>query len=870
MRWIPLFFRRQISDRQLDAELRFHLEQQISEHVASGVPPEEARRKTHLDFGGLEQIKEDCRDVRPGRWIHDFGRDVLYGASMLRRSPGFTTLAVLTLGVALGISAIMFSIINCVLLRPLPYKDSGRLVRLFARGGRLDHNDLTPAEFVDWARQNHALEAVAAAQSRSSAVLGGPEYPEQVQVMEVSAGFFDLLGVPAYQGRVFRDEDQDFRDGKVAVLSYGLWQRLFGGDAGLIGRSITLDGKPIFVAGIASSGFHFLEYQGDSGADIWIPRAFRRDQAASREVVVIARLRKDTPLRQAQAEMDGITGRREASMPRGSAAGIQLVSLHETVAGDARRYLLVLFGAVTLVLMTAGANIANILLARAGGRRTEMAVRTSLGASRGRLVRQMLTESVLLCLLGGLVGIVLAALCERAIIAAAPPILPRVQEIALDVRAFGFALLVAILTGLFCGFIPAMLASKRGMTEAFKDGHLPPLARSRGWLGKGLVSAQIALALILLVAAGLMIQGYMRLLGAPFGFDATNVLMLDQHEPSFKVRYRSWADEQESQTRFKESVLEQIQKVPGVECAAIGPLHGSTYHKFMGERQANCALSESTPDYFRVMRIRPLSGRMLQASDTAAAPRVAVVNQSAAEKLWPGSNPIGKELMWLGGSKDGIGKEIQVVGLVGNIRIFNFEEGPPQPMIYVPISQNLASWDSRILVRATGDPLGLVPRLRKAIQWIDKDAPLGKIEIMEQYLDSFYTVSRFNLLLISIFGGLAFGLATIGIYGIIAYSVSQRTHEIGIRMALGAQRGDVLRLFIKQGLWMVLVGEFVGLAGAVMIIKLIEHLVYGITAAEPGTYIVVSITWAIVAILASYLPARRATLIDPLLALKCE
>jgi putative ABC transport system permease protein len=872
----PLWRRRQQED--LDAEIESHLRMAMRDRMERGENPEEAACSARREFGNVGLVKEVTRDMWGWTALERLCQDLRYGWRMLRRTPGFTALAIIMLGVALGASSIMFSVIHGVLLLPLPYKDPDRLVRLYSTDASGKNGTVTQKDFVKWLRLNHSFEFLAAAQPSTSDTLTDRDFPEQITVMEVTPGFFDLLGVRAQLGRLFQaldfkvvDRPNSYRryDGDVVVLSNDVWQRRYGGDANLIGQSVMINENPFTVIGIMPPEFHFAEDAGGLPVDCWAPRVYGANAQPWGFLTVIGRLRKGISLGQAQAEMNVVAQSADSTSARRTIrSGSRLIALHESVVGKVRLQLLVLFGAVAFVLITACANVANLLLARSARRRREMAVRSAVGASRTRLFRQLLTESVLLCLLSGFVGLVFAIATKNTIIALAPADLPRVSAISFNATAFGFAFLIAVLTGVLCGFIPALRASRSDLTEALKEGAPVELVQSRAWFGNGLVTVQVALALMLLIASSLMIRTYARLHAVPLGFNSGNVMVLNAMPPFFKFAvYRG----QTSPERYSEALVEQVQKVPGVDCAAIGvvPIRGTSagFYFYVDGEQRSVPSVSTTPDYFRVIGCRLLAGRLFDKTDRADTPLVVVVNQSAAQKLWPGSSPIGRRIELRENPKKPAW--IQVIGLVSDVRMSGLER-PSIPFLYTPMSQSQGIYSGRMLVRTTANPSDLVPLLRKALQSVDRDAALGKIETLEQILDSQYAGRRFNLLLISIFGALAFVLATIGIYGTIAYAVSRRTHEIGIRMALGAQKGDVLRLVIRQGLWMLMIGEAAGIAGALALNKLMSSMVFEISTTDLATYVGISLTWAAVAILATYLPSRRATLVDPLQALRCD
>jgi putative ABC transport system permease protein len=874
------------SESSLNAELQFHLEMEIEANIRQGLNEKEARRRALISFGGIEQIREEYRETRKIRWFDELRQDLSYGLRSLKHNPGFAALATFTLGAALAASALMFSIINGVLLLPLPYKDADRLIRIYASSNTSKKDDVTAADFIGLKRQNRSFEGMAAVESKSFVTLTDWELPELIEVMAVSADFFSVMGGRASIGRLLQAQDCDLRrkyqdnlyDGSVAVLSYSFWQSRYGGDKNVIGQTVRMNGKPVLVIGVTAPEFQFSDRAQLGIPACWMPRVFNESETST-YVMTIGRIRKGTDTKQAQAEMDVIaSGLSRADRERnGSPKGIRLVSLHESVVGNVRPRLLVLCGAVTFVLLIACSNMANLLLVRAASRQKEMAVRTSLGASRQRLLRQLLTESVLLCLLGGSVGILVAIFSERAVIAMAPADLPRVETIAVDLRTFGFTFLVAVLAGVLCGIVPALRASGTNVTSSLKQG-TPCHLHGRSWLGDSLITGQIAMALVLLIASGLMLRTYIRLQAVPLNFDAKNILILNATPPYFKPEYANIG--LAGRVKYSETLLTQIRKIAGVECAAMGELpiptkilrfafYGGTPQLYPeGQETKNLMFNAiaTSPDYFKVIRARLLAGRLPGSDDRPDTMPSAVVNETFAHKIWPDAGPIGKRLIL---KRSGMTESIEVIGLVADTRTAGLENGPV-PVVYMPLSHNPGNFSGTMLVRCTIDPLTVVPALRKALIAVDKDAALGKIELLEEVLDGHYAARRFNLFIISLFGVLAFSLAVIGIFGTVAHSVARRTHEIGIRMALGAQRGSVLALIVRQGLYILLAGEIVGLAGALALNKLLSSMVFDIATTDSTTYLVVSMTWAVIVLFACFLPAFRATKIDPLVALRCE
>ena len=868
MRRLLILFRRGIAEKQLDKELGFHLEQQLKSYIASGMTPEEARRKARLDFGGLEQIKEDCRDVRPARWIDDIGRDLRFSAQMMRRSPGFTLLAVLTLGAALAVAAVMFSIVDGVLLKPLPFDNPDLLVRLTPRGR------FSSSEFVDSVKASQSIDTIVAVTDRSG-ILAGRSYPERINATEVTPGFFTLFGAKLVLGRGLDETAAASSAGSEVVLNEALWKRRYGGDKSLIGQSVTIDGRPYTVVGVLGAVYCSTPFEEMfSNSDCWLPRPLDPEALDLFSVFWVGHMAKGTTLKQAQAEMDVIVRRANKALAGPIPPSIKIASLQEMMVENVRRPIWILFLAVISVLLIAAANIAAVLLSRAALRRKEMAIRSASGASRWRIIRQLLTEGVLLCMLAGAFGLLLAALSKDAITSAAPPLfLPPVNEIELDLRTFGFTLLSALLIGLLCAIIPSLRATEGHMAEALSEGALVPGGRNRGRLGKGLVSAQIALALMLLVVAGLAIRTYARSVWGGLGYDPSNVLMVNPRPPAYKAEYRG-PNSRAAYARFYESVLERFRRIPGVEHIAMGPFRGNVIGRFeIDGRRQSISVAAPTQDYFQLLRIPLISGRLLQSSDSADAPPVAVINQTTAQKFWPGADPVGRRISTVPRGKAGIRRQIQIVGVVGDMRKSGDEI--TSAVVYVPKAQaENQPVSEEMLVRSKLNLENLMTELRTALQECDKDASFGEIITVKQYVAHLYSARTFSLFLITLFGGLAFVLATIGIYGTIAYSVSRRTHEIGIRMAVGAQRIHVLKLILKQGLAMLLIGEIVGLAGTLILSRLLSRgllaFFLGIDEFDVFAVLVVSLSWAVVSVVACCIPALRATRIDPLQALRYE
>ncbi len=871
MRWFSFLFRKQASDRQLDKELRFHLEQQIDEYIALGITPEEARRKARLDFGGLEQIKEDCRDTRCPRWFRDLVQDLRYGARLLRKKPGFTTLVVATLALGIGANTAIFSVINSVLLLPLPYSDPERLVQIREIDPKGASHDASPADFVNWRNLSRSFEGMTAIWGMSINLTGG-EYPEQVLAMTVTSDFYRVFRAQPARGRAFLEQEYnvpfwprpDRPNAHTIILSHGLWQRRFGGDPGLIGKALTIDGRQVTVVGIMPADFRFNEVPGLGTAECWIPGEWDENEyPAVRQFIVVGRLRVGVARSQAQSEMNVIAGVLGKKRPKENAGwGASLVPLQEIIVGPVRNELLVLFGAVAFVLLIACANIANLLLTRAVARQREVAVRAALGAGRLRLMRQLLTETFVLSISAGALGLMLARMGIAGLIALAPADLPRLAEISLDSRAFMFTLLISLAAGLACGAAPALRVSKAELANALKEGLTTSMGKRRRWLHDALAVAQIALALMLLVGSGLMVRTFIRLQSVELGFNPQNVLTASV--PAFR-RGRSSAEA----VAVYQRLMDRVRTIPGVLHAGVGviPLRGGGSNLFFPDGQGEgirCETDAPSPDYFRALSARLSAGRLFTEQDGRDAQAVAIVNRTAAQVMWPGQSAIGKRLAY-----DTDRWKVTIVGVIEDIRMSNLE-GSPKPRVYVPLTQSKATFPGTMVVQTKGDPLELVGALRQALKAVDGETPLGRVATMEELLSRLLAPRRFIAALISSFSILAFVLATVGIYGLLSYTTSTRTHEFGIRIAFGARAVDVLQLVFRQGLALVILGELLGLVGALALNQVMTTLVWGVTTTDPVTYLAAIGAWALLALFACYIPARRATRADPLVALRCE
>jgi putative ABC transport system permease protein len=814
-----------------------------------------------------------------------FWQDVQYGFRMLMKKPGFTLVALVALALGIGANTAIFSVVNAVLLRPLPFDKPERLVMVWGSAPQLGFDVLpaTAAESLEWREQNHVFDEVAAFKSWAWNMTGRGG-PEQVWGARVSAGLFPALGVKPILGRTFSPEEDRVGGAKVIVMGHGLWQRSFGSDPSIIGKTVTLNNQSYTVVGVMPQGFKFpggenmlSGLQFSPKTELWEPMAFTEEELSNRgthNLAVIARLKPEATIEQARSEMTSIAAHLAEQYPKyNKGIGIKLVPLHEQVVGDVRPALLILLGTVGFVLLIACANVANLLLARAASRQKEMAIRTALGASRLRVIRQLLTESVLLSLVGGAAGLLLALWGIDALGALIPENIPRANEIGVDARMLGFTLMISLLTGLIFGLAPSLQASKTDINESLKEGTRgasggPHRNRFRSLL----VVSEIALALVLLIGAGLLIRSFMRLQQVNPGFDPKNVVAMEIVLPFIAP---SNYTEPQQQAAFFHQALERTQTLPGVQAAAVVsslPLSGafeSTDIIIEGQPeppsdqapQANYTMVSA--DYFRVMNIPLMKGRALTERDTKDSPGVVVVNETLARRYWPGEEAIGKRLT-IGFEKSAR----EVVGVVGDVRQNSLDVETPFA-VYLPYQQ-FPYAGMTLVVRTQSEPASMAAGVRREVQAIDASLPVSNVRSMEEVISTSVSQRRFSMTLLGIFATIALLLSAVGIYGVMAYSVSERVHEIGIRIALGASSSDILRLVVGQGMMLTLMGVGVGLAASLVLTRLMASLIYGVSATDPLTFAGVSLTLAAVALLACYIPARRATRVDPMEALRYE
>jgi putative ABC transport system permease protein len=800
--------------------------------------------------------------------------DLRYAAHVLRKNPGFTAVAAATLALGIGANTALFSIVNAVLLRPLPYRDPARIVQLW-ESSRENHIIRVSVNYLDWRRQSRSFDHMSAYAGGPVTAVGG-ELPERTTATAVTRGFFGVFGINAVLGRTFLDEEHRAGREGAAVLGYGLWKRSFGSDPNVIGKTIHMSGVRLRVVGVAAPGFQFPD-----STELWTPLEIFGEESGERSAHnfwVVGRLKRGISIDSAQAEMNVIANGLEQQFPDSNRGmGVNVVSLHEQIVGKVKPAMLILLGAVSFVLLIACANVANLLLARAVARSREMAVRAAMGAGRGRLIRQLLSESLLLSGLGGAAGLLLAMWVTSLLASLIPASVPRANEISIDASVLWFTLGISVVTGILFGLLPALRISRTDLNASLKEAAgRASTGRSRR-AGSVLVVTELALSMVLLIAAGLLIRSFFRILEVDPGFRAEHVLRAELSLPimSLNEPFRPGPV-----LNFYRQILERTRSIPGVVAAGTItqlPLGGDpdTNGTFEIEgrppardRSAqNAGYRVVSPDYFRALGIPLIRGRALSDQDTPGTPHVALINRTLARQFFPGEEPLGKRIK---GGFEQNAQWLTIVGVVGDVRQLRLTRDP-EPEVFVPFAQHVDGRlaDPNLLVRTTGDPTALASAIRELVRGLDKNVPV-QFSAMDAVVAESVSQQRFQMRLLALFAGLALLLAAIGIYGVISYSVSRRTHEIGIRMALGAARTDVVRLVIAHGMGLALGGIAIGIAGALALSRVLATMLYGVSATDPLTYAGVSLLLALVALGAIYLPARRATAVDPTIALRYE
>jgi putative ABC transport system permease protein len=812
----------------------------------------------------------DALWLQPKRWEDEMIQDLRYGVRMLLKQPGFALIAILMLALGIGANTAIFSVVNGVLLRALPFNDPERILSVWATDAKLGQNRriVSYPNYADWQAQQTVFERIAAYDG-ASAALTGSGAPEQLRGLNTSAALFPLLGTPPLLGRWFSEAEAQAGDATAIIISEGLWQRRFSAAAQIVGRTVMLNGRNCVIIGVMPASFRF-PLDANYPAEFW--RLLRPDQErGSNHLSVVARLKPEVTMAQAQAEMDTVAGRLAAQYPQSNTGrGIRLTGLHEDLTRNVRRALLVLLAGVGCVLLIACANVANLLLARVSGRQKEIAVRTALGATRGRVIRQMLAESTLLAGLSGAAGVLLGMWGIAGLRPLIPREVPLIQAVSLDWRVLGVALALSCLTGLLFGLAPALQATKANLANALKEegrGLTGGLQRNR--TRATLVIVEVALSLVLLVCAGLLMRSFLRLLDVDPGLNPERVISFDFALPG--ARYA----QPQQRTDFYQQLTARVAALPGVEAVSIvDPLPlggGSSSSSIFIEGQPPLMPSERPKtllrfvgrNYLRTLGMPLRTGRPLDDGDRQDAPKVILINETFARRFFPNEEPLGKRVGL------GIGDDFtcQIVGIVGDVRTRSLDLDP-EPECYLSYLQYPISEISLIVRTAADDPAGIVPAVRGEVGQMDQELAISDIRTMKQLVTAAVAPQRFNLLMLGLFAGLALLLAAGGIYSVMAYAVTQRTHEIGIRLALGAQSRDVLKLVVGQGMLLVLTGVGIGLLASVALTRLMKALLFGISPTDPLTFAAIALLLTGAALLACWIPARRATKVDPLAALR--
>jgi len=864
-------FRRKLFDTGMDDDFQSHLEMLADRFMSQGMAKDEALLAAKRQFGGITQIKEQLRERNSIAFLGSFWADTRYALRQIRKSPVFAATVVLTLALGIGANTAVFSIVYGVVFRPLPYPQPQQIVQLTQSSPHgADEEDVTYQE-LQFLKQHSSAFQFLAGYTVQGYNFGTGNKTERVKGLPVSANYFHVLGIKPLLGRDFLAEEDRGAGAHVAILSYGTWKRQTGGDPEIIGRTITLDGQPFSVIGVMPPGLEATVDPILPGAtDLWTPLALVAQTAAQGEnVAVLGRIRQGISFAQARAQVSSTTAEFRKAFPNelGPTTRLSIQPYRAMLSSDVRTILLVLFGAVGFVLLIACANVANLLLGRAAARTREFAVRAALGASRKRLVRQLLTESILLSLLAALLALLLARMGMQSLVSLSPSGLPRASEIRLDGWAFAFTLALGVGTGILFGLVPAFRASSGKLGEATVR---VSSGRRQGRFRAALVVSEVALCLVLLTGAALLIETFRDVLSTNPGFNPTRVLSIEVYLSG------SHYDSTSAVARYYDQAVQRIEAQPGVQSAAVVadglPLQRGLNMKVAVRGKQDLppfGLRSIQADYFTTLGVPLILGRAFTPADNEHAPHVAVISESAGRVLFPGRNPRG-ELLHTAGS------DWQVVGVSGDVK--SHLDRPVQPTIYVPLAQMsfetiraFASWFATdIVVRTSADPVALSHSIEQQLQVIDPSIGIGHIRSMEQVRSGAVAMRQFNMTLLSVFAGLAVVLAAIGIYGVIAYSVTQRTHEIGLRMALGAKRSDILRLVLTQGMVLAGWGIAFGIAGALALTRLLEAYLYGVKPTDPMAFAVTALLLAAVAMLACGIPARRATRVDPMVALRYE
>jgi predicted permease len=888
MSFLKRWFRRDHWEREMGDELRFHVDQQTSANIDLGMSAEKARRQAVLQFGGAEAVKEDCREQSSGFWLETLWSDVRYGMRMMARSPGFTLVAILTLALGIGANTAIFSVVNGVLLNPLPFPHPEQLVSLSESKPNFATGSISYLNFRDWQRSNHTFSAMAISRPISFSLTGAGE-AEQLKAELLSSDYFSLLGVKPVIGRMFAPGEDEVGAAPIVLISAGLWKRKFGSSPEVIGRSITLDGRSFTIAGVIPADFDLMT-RSFRNSEIYVPigqwkNNFLLNRGAGLGIHGIGRLKPGVSIEQARADMDEVTRNLIAAYPdTDKGIGAAVFPLKQDMLGEVRPFLLLLLGAVCFVLLIACVNVANLLLARSTSRAREFAIRTALGAGKGRLVRQLLTESILLGIAGGSLGLLLAVWGTRVALQHLPFALPRAAGVGVDARVLIFTIAISVGVGIFFGLAPALKSLRPALQVTLSES-------GRGGSGRRhraqsiFVVVEMALALVLLAGAGLMVRTLGRLWSQDPGFNPRNVLTFNLSPPPSLMNANA-----ETVRAFMRELDRPIAATPGVQAVSMTwaalPMSGDDEDVFWLDGQPKPASQNDMnwavkyvvdPDYLKVMEIRLRRGRFFAPQDNEHSPSVAVIDETLARKYFGNEDPIGKRLRLF--ENEGMGDgTTEIVGVVEHVNQWGLASDAQnlQAQIYLPAMQMsdvftvLVSYGTSAVVRYEGAAPGIIEAIRDTSRKMNSEQVVYGEQTMDEIISDSISDRKFSMILLGTFAALALLLSSIGIYGVIAYLMGERTHEIGIRMALGAQRADVLKLVLGEGVRLALLGAAIGIVAALGLTRLMSSLLYGVSATDPLTFAAVPLVLLGFAMMACYIPARRAMRADPMTALRYE
>ena len=882
--WMQATLGRSRMESEMDAELRFHMETYAADLVRSGVAPAEAMRRARIEFGGIDRAKEECREARGVHFLETLAQDVRYGLRTLRKSPGFTVLAVLTLALGIGSATAIFSVVYGVLLRPLPYADSNRIMAIFEINPKGGRSHLADPNFDDFRDQNRSFQSIAKYANDVASVSGGSQ-PTRTMVAAVSPEFLKVLGIEPILGRDFGASDAKKGAGRTVLVSYGYWRQDLGSPQDLSQSHLKINGAVYSVIGVLPAGFRF-----PSEVDLWLPTDLDGENPSrtSHNYYAVARLRDGVTPEQANRDISAIARRIHATS---SEQGDYLLKdaivlpLQDSITGEARPALLVLLGAVGFLLLVACANVANLLLAQASVRERELAIRSALGAARGRLIRQFLTEAFLFSLVGGGLGVLGAYWGVAGLVALAPESLPRLDAVSINIPVLLFALLLSVAVAAGLGAFTAARATSGDLRKGLEEGGRGQAgSQGRQRVGRVIVAAQFAITLVLVVGAGLLGRSLMKVLEVNPGFRVDKIVAMDVSLP-----YLDDPKAKAGQAIFFSNLIDHLKQIPGVRkvgaSSNLPMVEGLPDGRFLlmtqnempktvdgfdallkqQERTGSADFCVATDGYFQVLGIPLIRGRIFDERDGADSPHVAVISESLARERWPNQDPIGHTIEF--GNMDGDLRLLTIVGIVGDVREYGLDS-PPRPTLYVDLFQRPRSAITLTML-SDADTRSVTSAARGILQDLDPEIP-AKFQTFSQIYSASLGARRFNVILIGFFGITALLLATAGVFGVMAYSVSRRTHEIGVRVALGARRSDVLRMVLGQGLRTIFIGLAIGIAGSLALTRTVESLLFGVTPTDPLTFVGVTLLLVAAALLACYIPARRATRVDPMVALRHE